>query len=130
MMDKNHITKTYQGSLLDQELKAIYAEQHSPSSKDIHQALGINAKTEIGFQTSYHFSPKAQTAEIATKAIHALHARAPVLLEAILDAIASNKPGLTIEIPNSSRPIPQPSVHKSGHQYLEDMPYLIRWLTS
>lgn len=128
MMLKNETITTHPSSALAQELDALRAEQHSPSSLIIQAALKIYTATEIGYGTTYTLTPKAENKDICAKAAHELYARSPFLLAAIFEAIAANRKQLKIDIPQSGQIDTSHALSQSSHKRMADFPKLLDWL--
>jgi hypothetical protein len=116
-------------SPIDNELRALMQEQHSPSSAVIHTALLIAQRTEIGYGDIYTIIPRAQHAGYAAMAATEMEARCPFLLAAIRGAIAANRNRLVVETLFAPPTyLPQTLVQMSGHERVEALPSLIAWL--
>lgn len=124
----SHSISTVRHSQLDNELRALCQEQHSPSSAIIHATLYIGQRTEIGYGDIYTLIPRADNAYMATQAATEMEARCPYLLAAIRDAIAANKPRCTVEVLHDPQGHRLNSPHLSAHERLQQLPGLVQWL--
>lgn len=124
-----HETTTAPRSPLDNELRALMQEQHSPSSAIIHAALLITQRAEIGYGDIYTIIPKGHNSHYAAMAASEMEARCPFLLAAIRDAIAANRNRLVVETLQAPVPHAPPKTSSlSGHERMEALPGLIAWL--